>query len=372
MNIFFKKIFYICVPILVVFTFPLFVELYSGEFLTTSTVMEKQLSMNKSVIYGPAYSDQSLYYKTEMVKRLNPKVLAIGNSKLLTLRSDFFNEGITFYNAGGTAGDIASFRKFLEMTHATPSYIIMVVEPLHFDPVLVVSTTTLDKKYEAISYVAKIGSIISRSWIGVYRDYIQKKFTIEGILTTHDDIETIGLNARINGSGLRNDGSYHYGKQYEDKVAREQKIQKAIIFIETKTGVEGKEFFSTPALNELDAFLSYCKERNIVVVGMIPPTPKVIEDTYKKYPQYEYMFHTYEKTLPVFQKYNFALYNFFSMSSLSATDEETIDEYHTSERVMLRAMMKMSDVGQPLSHIATKASLQKILTFVKDQNDVLK
>jgi hypothetical protein len=370
MKLFLQKTVIALLPIVIIFAFPLCIEIFSGELLTVDTVLKKETE-KKNIIYGPAYSDQTVYFKTEMIKHIQPEVLAIGNSKLLTMRAGFFNEGVSFYNAGGTASDIASFRKLLEVTQVTPKVIIMTIEPLHFDPVLVVSTKTSDKKYQNISYITRISSIMSQSWLGVYGDYFQKKFTIHQILERNDS-ERIGLNARINDSGLRNDGSYHYGKQYQDKDLRNQKISKAITFIETKTGIESKEFFSTPALNELDNFLSYCKERNIQVIGFIPPTPKVIEETYKKYPKYEYMFHTFDKTLPLFQKYNFTLYNFFSLESLGATDEETIDEYHTSEKVMLRAMIKMSDSDQPLSSIVNKTRLQKILNSTKDQNDILK
>ena len=372
MLVFFKKVSFIIIPIIIVFAFPLFVEIFSGEFLTTESIINKQLNNNINVIYGTAYSDSSLYYKAEMVRRINPDILALGNSKILTMREGFFNRNIRFYNAGGTAGDIASFRKFLEVTGIRPSIIIMTVEPLHFDPVLVVSTTISNKKYQSTAYISKVSSIISQSWVQVYYDYFQNKFTIDKIINSKQDIETIGLNARVNGSGLRNDGSYHYGKQYESKELRDQKINKAITFIENKTTVEGKEFFSTPALNELDNFLAYCKERNIYVIGYVPPTPKIIEDTYKKYSKYEYMFHTYEKTLPVFQKYNFDLYNFFSMSSLQSGDEETIDEYHTSEKVMLRAIIKMSENSQVLSKVTNINYLEKVISSTKDKNDVFK
>jgi hypothetical protein len=182
----------------------------------------------------------------------------------------------------------------------------------------------------------------------------------------------LGLSARVTGSGFRNDGSYHYGKQYESKELKKERLDKAVAFIGNREWLEGKESFSTPALTELDDFLAYCKEKNIYVIGYIPPTPKVIEDAYRKYPKYEYVFHTYEKTLPLFQKYDFELYDFFSMKQLGASDEETIDEYHTTEKVMLRVMIKMSDKGKTLSYVTTKASLQKLLNSIKDQNDVLR
>jgi hypothetical protein len=108
------------------------------------------------------------------------------------------------------------------------------------------------------------------------------------------------------------------------------------------------------------------------VVGYIPPTPKVIEDAYKRHAKYEYMFHTYEKTSPIFKKYNFEVYDFFSLQALGATDDEAIDEYHTNEKVMVRVLVKMSGKGKELSKVISQAKLQKLLNSAKDGNDVLK
>jgi hypothetical protein len=290
---------------------------------------------------------------------------------MLTMRAEFFNEGVTFYNAGGTTGDIASFRKFLEVTRITPHVVIMIVEPLHFDPSLSVHAVDI-KKYQKVSEVTRVGTVLSRSWVGVYVDYFSHKYSLGGLVKKDNpELEMIGLNAKINGSGTRDDGSYHYGKQYEDTALKQEKINKAINFIIHKKVNESPEI-SADALNELDGFLAYCQERNIYVLGFIPPTPKAIEDIYKKYPKYEYMFHVYEKTSPIFKKYNFKLYNFFSLAALGASDEEAIDEYHTSEKVMLRVMMGMSGDGGVLSKFVTASRLQKIFRNTKDQNDVFR
>ena len=372
MKTFFFKATLLLLPVAFLYIFPTYVEIKSGEFVPLLTVIEKQLDANTQVIYGPAFSDQTTYHKAQMVTKLQPQVLALGNSKLLTLRAPFFNEGVTFYNAGGIVGEIGGFRKFLEVTKAKPEILIMTVEPLYFDPLLVISTSTLDKKYQSVPYVTKISSIVVQDWVTVYLDYFKKKFTISELTQSDPSVETIGLNARINGSGFRNDGSYHYGKQYESKQLKQEKISRAITYIENKTSIESKEFFSNSARKELDELLRYCKENGIYVIGYIPPTPKAIEDTYKKFPRYDYMLETLSFTSPIFKKYGFEVYDFYSMARLGAGDEETIDEYHTSERVMLRVLIKMLDTNKELQQVAEKAYLKKILFNSKDQNDVMK
>ncbi len=369
---FFRKVIVLLLPFGLLLIFPITVQILSGEFLSPDVVIQKEFIEKKNVLYGPVYGDQTLYFKSEMAKRVAPEVLALGNSKILTMRSQFFNNGVTFYNAGGVTPDIARFRNFLEVTGIKPSIIIITVEPLHFDPLTVVSTSTLPRSYEQVSFLRRLGEAVSRSWITVYGDYFQQKFTLLDLFHRDRKEEAIGLNALVNKNGFRNDGSLHYGKSYQNDLVKQVKVDKAITFIDTKTNVQSKTFFGEPALLELEDFLEYCKERNITVIGYIPPTPKVIEDAYKRHTKYDYMFHTYEKTSPIFKKYNFELYDFFSLAALGARDDEAIDEYHTNEKVMLRVMVKMSGKGTALSKVTSQAHLQKLLEAVKDGNDVLK
>lgn len=367
MKLFFLKIAAILIPVICFFAYPIFIEYKTGEFLPIERVINKQLTEEHEVIYGPAYSDQSLFYKIEMAKNIQPDVLAIGNSKILTMRREFFKDNVVFYNAGGTAGNIVGFKRFLLLSSTKPKVIFMTVEPLHFDPLLDVDIMK-GREVAPQPYLTRIGTTISQSFVKVYSDYLSQKFTLDD-LSKKGFPELIGLNAISTGSGLRKDGSYHYGEQYEDLSVRDEKISRAVTFIKTKNSVAPKEFFSEAALKELDLFLQYCKSNNIYVVGYIPPTPKLIEQAYRSDAQYSYMFATYDKTLPLFNKYNFALYDFFTLSTLGGTEEETIDEYHTSEKVMLRTLLAISKQNREIKNLVNVPNLERMLK-AKDQNDV--
>lgn len=373
MKLFLKKIAILFLPVIFIFAFPVFIEIYSGEFLNVDSVIKKWKNNNESFVYGPAYSDKTTYYKMRMVKEVNPTILAIGNSKILTLRAGFFKEGVTFYNAGGVAPNVASFEKFLAESGVTPSVIIMTVEPLHFDPSVTSQKITNNLLFEDTPYVEKIGSIISRSWFLVYKDYIADKFTVHDVLYGYKKNNSVGLNALITGSGIRKDGSNHYGKQYENKDLREEKMKRAITFIETKNSTRTEEEFSSSALNELDKFLLFCKEKHIYVIGYIPPTPKIIEDTYKKYSKYNFLFKTHSETLPVFAKHGFTVYDFFSLQSLDVKDDTgVIDEYHTDERIMVLTLLKISEKNSILSKFVSKEFLRTLVRDAKDGNDILR
>ncbi len=374
MNILFKKSILLILPFCALLSFPIFIYYTSGEFVPFSVILKKQLEENKTkeLVYGPAYSDQTLYHKSQMASRINPDVLALGNSKILTMRKEFFKPSVRFYNAGGTVSEIASFRKFLIQTKIKPKVIYITVEPLHFDSSLVVDTRFNPQKFESISEVTRVGNMISRNWSKVYSDYLLHKFSVKDIIHPKDTFETMGLQARITGSGTRRDGSYHYGRQYEDEGERDKKIERAVQFIASKKTQNTEGAFSSEALTELDAFLQYCRDENIYVVGYVPPTPKSIENEYKKHTQYRYMQKVYEKTNPIFAKYGFKVFDFYSLQSLNSNDSETIDEYHTSEKVMVRTLISISKKDDITAKIVNMSVLEKAFRSTQDQNDVLK
>jgi hypothetical protein len=368
MNYFLKKVTQLVVPFLILLSFPVYVEYVSGEFMPLEEIIRKQID-DPAVVYGTAYSDQSYFYRSAMAQQLQPEVLALGNSKILTMRQGFFNQGVRFYNAGAVTPSIESFKVFLEKTQVTPKVIIMTLEPLHFDPALRSAREEVAQRYHKDEYYIKFFSIISQSWLGVYYDFYAGKFSLEDLKSSSS---RVGLNARITGTGILGDGSFHYGKQYHDTKKKEDKIANAIRFIETKQSTPQKEFIGSEALAELDAFLKYCKSKNMYVIAYIPPTPQSIEKAYSKKEQYAYLFKVAEYVDPIFKKYDFTLYNFFSMASVGSTDKDAIDEYHTNEKVMVKTLLAIVSDNKTLQSYTSRKKLENILLHAEDGNDVLR
>lgn len=365
-----QHILIIVLPISLLLSFPVYVLYKTGEFKTPKQVIG-YMKQSSPYTYGLAYSDPSILFKVAMVREVRPTVLALGNSKILTMRKEFFNDSVVFYNAGGTAGNIANFRAIVASLPVKPRVIFMTVEPLHFDPAVRVATSDQLRTTKEEAYVEVIGNRIIQSWGLVYRDFLAKKFSLNDITSPTTSSSTpIGLNAYVTGSGIRNDGSYHYGKQYEDKDLRDKKIAAAINYIIHKDSIYSTGEVSHDALKELDAFLSLCKEEHIYVVGYIPPTPKKIEDAYKNNQVFSYMFNVYDVTDPIFKKYGFRVFNFFQLASLGGGDEETIDEYHTSEKIMLRTLLQIYKSDGAVRPYINEKKILSMMLHAQDQNDV--
>lgn len=368
MKVFLTKVALIFIPVLGVIVFPFIVLFISGEFTPIKDVITKQTEGH--MLYGLAYSDQSLLYKVVATEVRKPHVLALGNSKILTMRKEFFKDSVSFYNAGGTTPNISYFRRFLETTGVRPTTLIITVEPLHFDPLLKVETKEKTFTFKNTTEPVRILSILSRSWLKVYNDYHNNKFTLDQLKNRDVLLETGVVAVTVKG-GLRSDGSYQYGQHYKDLLIKSEKINKAVTFITTLYRPETKENFSSQALRELDALLQYCKERNIKVIGYIPPMPTVIEEAYISKSHYDFIFKTYEKTRPVFKKYNFAIYDYHSLHSLASSDDETLDEYHTGEKVMVRMMLDIAKKDTYFNTLVSKEVLEAMLQQTKGQDAVI-
>lgn len=346
------------------------VEIMSGELTPLATVINEQINSNKEILYGPAYSNRVISYKSEMVRRIKPEVLALGNSKILTIRKEFFKTNTIFYNAGSTAASIEAFKMFVESTGVYPKVIIMTVEPLHFNPSLKIDKAKVAEDLKYVSPFSEILNAVGKPWLGVYRDYIQKKFTLKALFAKNSG-EKIGLNALINNSGMRNDGSFHYGNQYVGDQSHIDKINDAVNFITHRQSAPSDEIISKEALSELDTFLKFCKEHNIYVIGYTPPAPHVIYEAYKEFPSYGYMFKTYEDTKPIFKKNNFSIFDFFDMATFGAPDFESLDGYHTDEKTTLRIIIKMAESDKTLRNYVDPKYLQGVLNSAKDRNDII-
>jgi hypothetical protein len=147
-------------------------------------------------------------------------------------------------------------------------------------------------------------------------------------------------------------------------------IESEVKNITSKKDTETPQTISHEALQELDRFLELCKKENIYVIGYIPPTPEKIIKAYHSQKQYSYLFETYDKTLPIFKKYNFRLFDFYSLKSLNANEDEAIDASHTSEKVMLRTLINISKTDPLLRSVVLK-NLNTILIHSTNKNNVL-
>src|SRR5581483_5113636 len=135
MTKFIIKFLLLAVPVLGILGFPFFLMYIGGEFTPPDKVIQIQDSSKQTVYYAPAYNSFEDYYKMQQILDQKPQVLAIGNSKILDIRQEFFNPDVTFYNAGLLAKKIQHFREVLSHIprESQPKVMIMTLEQTQFN-----------------------------------------------------------------------------------------------------------------------------------------------------------------------------------------------------------------------------------------------
>ena len=94
---------------LIIFLLPSFVVLIQIVYLQNiyeikkiEEIVERQIE--KDSIYGAAFNTNTFRYKLNLVKKLNPDIIALGSSTIMTLKEEIFNK--SFVNAGGAMNNI--------------------------------------------------------------------------------------------------------------------------------------------------------------------------------------------------------------------------------------------------------------------------
>ncbi len=349
------------IPILIVIGFAFSILYAAGEFSDTTTIVERQMA-EEDVVYGLAYSGEKPY-KLQSILIRKPKLITLGTSRMLSFSSVFFNND--FYNGGRAVGRLHDFRVFLSAIPRTaqPETILLGLDHNFFsDKTPVVNAEEIRKEYTA----QPNSFVLFNNLRTIYADWFKGKYSIKQIFK-HDP-NTIGMTAITKGDGFRNDGTYVYN-YFITNGGLDNPEYWDYQFKETLARVEqGRDGFehggiSRDALKELMLFLRDCSERNIEVIGVMPPfTHTVYEKMAENRENFDYVFTLYPAMKAIFDEYDYALYDFSDLAWTGASDAEAIDGFHGSEKAYLRMTLIMAD---DLEAYVDKAKLKNLLERTK-------
>jgi len=339
--------------------FELAVFLKSGEIVPVREVIRQQMTRKRLVLYGPAYSDKAVYFKHQAVLSRSPEIVVIGGSRAMQFRSNFFKDAAIFYNAGGGVRQLEDFKLFLETIpkEKSPRLIMIGLEHFYFNPNWAAKQrkTVIDEDISAVDIV--FGQLRF-----VFKDYMQGKFCLRNLtMEEPGGAVLIGVNAIIHHNGFRNDGSYFYGKAIADKTANPSDPGNDDLQFQDTLGriARGTNFFeygdhvSTGAVAELDALLKFCKQRDIYVIGFLPPYAQTIYNRLASMPdKYGYLSEIVPSAAPVFKRHGYSFYDFSDLTSVGSSDLETVDGFHATEKAYLRLFIVMATQSAPLMKYA--------------------
>lgn len=364
-------------PLVVLFGAPALLLSWSGEFTAPDQVVARQQA-NPQTLLGLAYSDSSAYVKAQRLAQVHPEVLALGNSRVMQLRSEFFLPGTRFYNAGGAVSMVQDYRIYLERhAPAGPRFLLIATDDSFFHPSSEGESALnfhLREQERAVTSYSPPSEIYRAQCRKVWADLFAGKIQLRKLLASHPD--RVGMPAVCLDQGYRADGSYRYSaldNRITDPSHRDYQFAHTLGLVERGAGrfAWGAQV-SQPALREFDRLLDFCQAKQIHVVAFSPPFPHAVCAAMRSLgDKYAYAPKVHASLQARLTARGFEYYDLSDFATMRAPDDEAIDGFHGSERTYLRLVIHMLESGSRLNEVAALHHLREVLRASTAQSELL-
>ena len=360
MRKFLVRLFIFSIPVFLILLLPLYV-LWKNE--ENFYKIDKLITSKEKYLVGYGYNEYNYRYLKWAHLKNNPAktIWALGASRVLEFRDRMFDS--SFYNAGFTVNSINDYLPFLQSIPAEkyPRYLLLSLDHMMFNEACDSLRLT-----PPVSFWQSSFRLYPR--LGVYqaafKDVFSGKYPVISF-NKKDAMTRIGLNAEVNNTGFRNDGSMHYGAQIPKLLSNDttaddynytntlERIRKGNMRFEYGKTVNEK------ALLELDTLLGYCRNNHIEIIAFLPPFSDKVYSSMINSGHYPYLDSLFAKIKAVHDKYGFEFYDFSNMSKCNSNDTETIDGMHGSEATYIKLLIKMLESGSRLKQVTSLQKLQQ-------------
>ncbi|MFH6994875.1 hypothetical protein [Flavobacterium sp. FlaQc-48] len=362
---------------LIVFVSPIFIFLSVPTYILWQSkenfhnIDDVLISKDKYLI-GYAYNENNYGFAkwTYLNKNENKNIWALGSSRVLQFRENMFET--SFYNVGFTISSIKDFKPFIESIPSSKraKYVIIALDQWMFNESYddLNSVLPIEHWQNGFTYLPKLYP----TYKIVYSNLLAGKYTFNSLNQDSNSYNKIGLNAQINNTGFRNDGSFFYGEQIVKLIAKDSTANDfnySDTFDRIKHGdrrFQYCKFVNEKALVELNQLLKYCKEQKIFVVAFLPPFADKIYNKMNESGKYDYLKEIYNKVKPVFDNYNFEVYDFSKVSACNSNDSETIDGFHGGEITYQKLLISILESGSVLNRFSSVKRLKDDLLIKKN------
>lgn len=300
----------------------------------------------RDAIYGSILNNNEFSYSTELVTFRKPAVIALGSSRVLPFRQEFFSE--QFAGAGRAITQIKEAEIFLSKVlenGVKPEVVLFGIDFWWFHE-------SLSKRNTSARHIQTEGEFASNKLRGFMNHVIQRRVEIGSAYRKvlygaekedyekYKEFHSLGLGALQNFSGLRKDGSYFYGN-----ILTGFRKSPDIAFKSTLQRIKkGSDKFrhgqniSEDAWSSLMNFMVKARDNNIRVVLFYPPLSDKAYDAINREP----IGYKYIKLLTERLEKTGVFFNFHNPTKLSATECEFVDGFHGGEVVYARLLKEMS------------------------------
>ena len=324
-----------------------------GEMTTPEHVLALQRSA--PVLFEQMYQPKNDYpaYKVLGVRENRPRVLALGTSRIFSLRHEFVRESAGgFYNGYIFSAPLGAMRKFLERLSADqlPHALILDIDPWWFD-----EHAEIEPPPDYFEYPSQM-EILDFAWRnGLYL------LTQQWAMRSPPNL--IGGSARLNKSGLRADGSSYPNFRRFDRIPH--LLEKELHDVREGTDINflrGSQTVSSAAVEEMQKLLDFCSTHHILLIGYLSTFHPSVYKTLQEIPSDAYIWHVAPILTARFQKADALLFDFQNPSEVGCSASEYLDPGHESEVCTARILVAMARRDSRAASLFDADKLQRLLS----------
>jgi hypothetical protein len=333
-----------CPIFLCIFIPSFYVAYNSGELLTVDEIATVQ--QRDDILVGTAIQNIDSQFKFITTKKLKPNILALGTSRVMQFRREYFTDDILFYNAGGAVASLPQYIDFIAQMETYPELILVGLDQYYFNE------NWAKKNSSNITYQDNYNFM--RIIINTFKMLLKRKISIN---QTYQYITNIGLTAKIYGDGFSKDGSYfsNFSNRILNNPDSDYSKSPLDRFIDTTERIDagnrrfeyGSEIYEK-SIEQMSKLLKECSKHDIEVIAFIPPFAPYINTILKESSNYAYMEKIYPTLLPVFNNYGYELYDFTESSDFS-DDTMYFDGFHGNEETYHHILYLLKDKNSSLA-----------------------
>jgi hypothetical protein len=282
----------------------------------------------------------------------------------------------SFYNAGFTIESILDFKPFMEGIHHSkyPKMIIISLDQWMFNS----NWDAMEKPRKPKDYCKTSYQFIPS--VGVLKmtlkDISKRKYRLKDLLNDEETCK-IGLQAKVNNKGFRNDGSMTEGSDIQKRLNNDQTLEdfgfrNTLKRIELGINrFERGDTLNTKSLKVLDEFLSFCHQHQIEVISFLPPFAQSVNEALEKSGRHNYIANIEKAVRPIVENYGFELWNFQHLNLHGISDKDMIDGFHGGEQVHVKMLLHMLGNNSIIKKHTRENLLQNALNKQKSTFEVL-
>lgn len=329
-----------------------------GELTTPEHVLALQKS--EPVLFDQMYQPRNSYpaYKLLGTRERHPDVLALGTSRIFSLRNEFVREsGPRFYNGYVFSAPVGAMRQFLERlpSNQLPHVLFLAIDPWWFD-----EHTQIEPPADYFEHPSQI-QVLDFAWRnGLY--LWTQRWAIRG------PWNLIGGSARLTKSGLKADGSFYADSRYLDRVPN--LLERQLEDLRDGTDerfLRGSQNTSGEAVEEMQRLLNYCSAHHILLIGYLPTFHPSMYAALRANPRAAYMWRVAPVLAPRFEKAGALFFDLQDPAGPGCQAGEYLDSFHESGVCTAKTLIAMVRQDPRVGAIVDARKLEGFLSHRRSE-----